>query len=136
MTQNKIMVLGFKTSINGKPTGFAEKILNGTKIHSIRAGNRWKPGMLIHLATGVRTKNYKMITDAPLTCISVQNVHIDYYMLEIYVDGKLIIWNPLRLKFCRNDGFDNIEDFFNAFKSVHPGMCFNGQIIHWTDFTY
>jgi len=46
------MILGFKTK-------FTDKILNGSKIHTIRkdSKNRWKVGNTIHFANGIRTKN-------------------------------------------------------------------------------
>lgn len=48
------MILSFKEQ-------FIPKILDGTKIHTIREDkkNRWEAGKKIHFATGVRTKNYK-----------------------------------------------------------------------------
>lgn len=129
------MVLGFKTTINGKPTGFPEKILDGTKIHSIRAGNRWKAGMLIHPATGVRTKNYKMITPAPLQCISVQKINIDMIFLEIFIDNVTLGFKNQRLDFIKNDGFDSVEDFFQHSKAFTrvlglKAKSFIGRIIN------
>jgi hypothetical protein len=53
------MILGFKKSFpKGEPTNFREKIFFKTKIHSIREGQRWKAGMQIQMAYGVRTKAY------------------------------------------------------------------------------
>jgi len=139
------MVLGFKTQINGKPTGFPEKILAGTKIHSIRAGNRWKPGMLIHPATGVRTKHYKQITAGTLTVISVQDIEIRFnemFSTVVIIDGlfgyesSMIQDRQVLQNLAANDGFDCFEDFAKAFQSIHPGEIFKGQIIHWTDYRY
>jgi hypothetical protein len=47
------MILGFKPQ-------FKEPILKGTKIHTLRDDEqeRWRVGMTIHFATGVRTKYY------------------------------------------------------------------------------
>lgn len=139
------MVLGFKTQINGKPTGFPEKILAGTKIHSIRAGNRWKPGMLIHPATGVRTKHYKQITEGPLTVISVQTIEILYnemYSTCVIIDGifgyesSMMQDKEVLETLAKNDGFETFEEFAKAFQAIHPGKEFQGQIIHWTDYRY
>ena len=130
------MVLGFKTTINGKPTGFVEKILAGTKIHTIRSGDRWKKGMIIHPATGVRTENYKQITDDVLMVMSTQHIWIDYFSKAIIIDEKLMKHEGEKHLFVQNDGFDNVDDFFEAFKAIHPGTFFEGQIIHWTDYQY
>ena len=45
------MILGFKEQ-------FKNLIIGGVKKHSIREDrhNRWKPGMIIHFATGMRTE--------------------------------------------------------------------------------
>ena len=139
------MVLGFKTIINGNPTGFPEKILAGTKIHSIRNGNRWKPGMIIHPATGVRTPNYKQITEKPLTVISVQDIEIQrwenkfpYVLIDNRFGYDYMIENDLQLlnTLAVNDGFESFKDFAEAFQAIHPGDLFEGQIIHWTDYRY
>lgn len=63
------MVIGFKEQ-------FVYKILNGTKIHTIREDkhDRWRPGMTMHMATGVRTKNYKQFHED--NCTSVQEISI------------------------------------------------------------
>lgn len=47
------MILGFKPQ-------FVQPIIDRTKIHTIREDkhNRWVPGKVIHMATGVRTKSY------------------------------------------------------------------------------
>lgn len=61
------MVIGFKKQ-------FEAPIKAGTKIHTIRedAHNRWKPGMMMHQATGVRTKYYRCFNETP--CISTQQL--------------------------------------------------------------
>ena len=162
--KNKIiMVLGFKTKIDGKLTYFVQKILACVmpeykkefipKIHSIRNGNRWKAGMLIHMATGVRTKNYFQFNQnirGLEQCKSVQSIDIQYSLDYIYViiDGKTeAIWRnhksldndfysneidcPMIFQLAKNDGFNSVTDFFRWFNSN-----FKGQIIHWTDFRY
>ena len=65
------MILGFKNQ-------FVPAILDGTKIHTIRKDphHRWKPGMTIQMATGVRTKKYKCFKKA--ICVSVQEVRIEH----------------------------------------------------------
>ena len=164
------MTLGFKQKFPwGEPTYFREKILAGVgivsingdnisdgpimkdgfkpKIHTIRAGNRWKTGNKIHMAYGVRTKKYdqfnKGITELE-TCISTQTIKLwitgslgqykedgkreEIIYLNAVVDGK-IIQQPKLL--VHNDGFDSIYQFARWFNEP-----FEGQLIHWTNFRY
>ena len=143
------MVLGFEPQ-------FVEPILDGTKIHTIREDkhNRWKPGMKIHFATGVRIKNYHQFKTA--VCVSVQEIRINWR--DIFIDGKslnhiipfihvgytkLLEGNSLKMyipnemisineyRLATNDGFESIDDFRKWFNKD-----FTGKIIHWTDFKY
>lgn len=137
------MVLGFKHQ-------FAEPIIAGSKIHTIREDvhNRWKQGNTIHFATGVRTKKYNNFkTDV---CKSVQDILIEHTSEHIYVtiDGYTeVIWRnhksidndfysnevdcPMIFQLAKNDGFKSVTDFFRWFDGN-----FKGKIIHWTDFKY
>lgn len=114
------MVLGFKKQ-------FPEKIISGQKIHTIRVGNRWKPGMKIHFATGVRTKNYQQFNSG--TCVSVQSIRIYFPSGNVLIDWELFHNKELLAK---NDGFDSFQEMQDWFGK--DGV--EGQIIHWTDFRY
>ncbi|HEY9362182.1 MAG TPA: hypothetical protein VIQ00_02890 [Chitinophagaceae bacterium] len=132
------MILGFKQQFpDNTPTNFKEKILSGEKIHSIRAGNRWKPGMSIQMAYGVRTKNYKQFNYCRSKferCVSVQRIFITYECeLEITVGMNEL--TPMQIaKLIKNDGLtrDQFIDWFLPEKVSE----FSGQIIHWTDYQY
>lgn len=145
------MVLGFKTHFpnewpfKGQPTGFKNKILAGVdkslelipKIHTIREGERWKPGMKIHMATGVRTANYKQFNqDYPelQTVVSVQKIIIhndrDIGKDDLWIDGKKLDL-PGMIMLAMNDGFNSTDEFFQWFTGH-----FEGQLIHWTNFKY
>lgn len=147
------MLLGFKTKFsNGEPTNFKEKILSGEKRHTIRLGDRWKPGMNIHFATGVRTRQCDIFKIYP--CVSVQRIEMwslgkglsDHRKLVITIDG-IDMYEELRLnvygkpffyKFISNDGFgDNAFQFYEWFR-LHgtENIHFTGQLIHWTDLKY
>jgi hypothetical protein len=130
------MVLSFKKE-------FKNKILKGTKIHTIREDkpNRWKRGNKIHFATGVRTKNYNEFKF--LMCISTQRVDLSCNFsigsrVHINVEGKLL--NIVdRLKFAQNDGFETYEDFEGWFMPLiaETGKnIFTAKIIHWTNKRY
>lgn len=133
------MILGFKQQ-------FEMPIKKGTKIHTIRQDkpNRWKSGMLIHFAKGVRTKNY--INFQLGQCFSTQKIKIKYNPgggVNVWIDDQWfhyqtdwgLSWDKESeeriLQLAKNDGFDSIGDFFNWFN-----QDFEGKIIHWTDFRY
>lgn len=150
------MVLGFKdTYPDNEPTYFCEKILMPyadvqlppditiPKIHSIRKGHRWRAGMSIQMAYGVRTPNYSQFNKGYPElekCISTQDIFMTYDKgrLEITVehdavnDRYLMPHNIEQL--IVNDGLDRrrfLDWFFP--KGVYD---FSGQIVHWTDFRY
>ena len=58
------------SSLHGKPTNFKEKILGAPgfalKVHTIRedAYDRWREGMLLHMAYGVRSSSYECFNKA------------------------------------------------------------------------
>ena len=120
------MILGFQPQ-------FVDKILSGAKIHSIREdkNNRWKIGMTIHFATGVRTKKYKQFSDK--ICTGVQKIELRWTkgISFTYVDGKRL--DPFELtKLFMNDGFtdwNKVIEFFGYKR-------FSGVIIHWTNKRY
>lgn len=127
------MVLGFKSQ-------FQDKILAGTKIHTVRQdpNDRWRRGNKIHFATGVRTKNYNEFKEG--LCVSIQKVFMTYsHVLEISVDDNYLFGYPERLQFAQNDGFDTFEAFeewFYPLIKVAPGGLYSAKLIHWTDFRY
>lgn len=120
------MILAFKPQ-------FKDKILNSTKIHTIRedSNRRWKAGRKIQMATGVRTKNYNCFKE--VECVSVQEISIKYYKklgvtnkVSIKVDGFDVPLNEISF----NDGLSPSE-FLNWFDKD-----FKGVIIHWTTKIY
>ncbi|MEL3904423.1 MAG: hypothetical protein P1P63_04860 [Treponemataceae bacterium] len=120
---------------------FVEPILNGSKIHTIRADrpNRWRMGKHIHFATGARTKNYNCFKTG--RCYCVQKINIEWKHLNkavVRIDDKIfgIYENQNRFDYqlqelANNDGFNRMSDFFDFFN-----VDFEGKIIHWTNFKY
>ena len=163
------MILGFKTKFPwGEPTFFWQKIIASVpvdperphsspgnmfssyvpKIHTIRVGNRWKAGQWLHMATGVRTKQYDQFNKGIpelAKCRATQRFDLTFRnrdVVALYIDKKLKYCKnrdhvyecePGWLdQFAKNDGFNDAEQFFRWFtKSIR-----NGQIIHWTDKKY
>lgn len=139
------MIISYKKQFPwGKPTNFKQKILDGTKIHTMREDKlgRWKAGRHIHHAHGVRTKNYDCFLEND--CVSDQKVRIerskgnkDFVTISINEEpfylrqGGIVVFDNGMIELAKNDGFDSVDDFFKWFDSD-----FSGKIIHWTDFKY
>ena len=124
------MILGFKEQFEGR-------IKNGSKIHTIREDkhNRWKPGMTIHFAKGVRTKNYKQFHQGQ--CVSVQSIKIKYTDIKpfektiiVLIDNRILSLNEISTLAVK-DGFKSVFDFYDWFNKD-----FKGKIIHWTNLRY
>lgn len=139
------MVLGFKSVFPwGAPTNFEQKIINAIKLHTLRQDphNRWRAGMPIQLATGVRTKKYRCFKEDVCTGTQLIRITPKYLMVEIFGTtditaclGGLILWHGLSNEeidtLARNDGFDSTEDFWRWFNKP-----FEGKLIHWTQKRY
>ena len=119
------MVIGFKPQ-------FVPKILDGTKKHTVRvdAKNRYEIGKTLHMATGVRTKNYNCFKVLRITGIQKISIYKNHF---VYIDGKLLNTIETNL-FAENDGFNGEKDFFEWFSNA--GNLFEGKVIHWTDLMY
>ena len=126
------MILSFKKQ-------FVKPILEGTKIHTIREDkhNRWRGFKVIHMATGVRSKNYNCFKKSSLRSTQKIFITVDNG-LEVTIDGKYI--NNLELeKLAKNDGFESsaeMESWFEDAIKQSKEDCFSGKLIHWTDKRY
>lgn len=109
---------------------FVPKILAGEKTHTIRAvrAHPDKPGNLLHLYTGLRTKKAKLLMR--VLCVKVEEVHIrlvNGWDAGIGVD--LIDLNDSECEaLARRDGFQNFAEMMEFWKERLP---FRGHIIHW-----
>jgi len=128
------MILGFLKGYlyegKRKETNFVSKINKGIKLHTIRwdSTGRWKPGMKIHFATGVRTSKYHNFKMG--MCSGVQKIHI--YDRTIIIDGRKLALDEVEY-LAHNDGFDDVNEFWGWFDMYTP---FTGKIIHWTELRY
>ena len=122
------------------------------KLHTIREdkNNRWKAGNLIHPVVKNRTPQRFQFMPT-INCVSTQKIEIKYTRsgenseTRVLVDGKYFYFRSVNKnnellsssnifemqKLAINDGFRNIDDFFEYFKTD-----FTGKIIHWTDLKY
>ncbi len=147
------MIAGYKiTNPHTKqPTGFVEKIKNGTKIHTIRRGDRWSKAfdrskdngqLLIQHSTGVRTKAFKTVFVHRV--VSVQRFEIlmneqKDAVVAIKIDGRDVknFNKDFPDQFAKNDGFESWNDLADWFgEDITVKGDFIGEIIHWTDLKY
>ena len=128
------MILSFKPQ-------FISKILDGSKIHTIRADkhNRWEAGLKIQFATGARTKHYRCFKEG--VCTGVQDIKIKWSRklrhIQIVIDGDKRLYNfEEKDQIAINDGFQYWNDLLNFFFPNYRSGTFRGKIIHWTNFKY
>lgn len=109
---------------------FRTPITNGQKTHTIRAPRkrRTKPGEILSLYTGMRTKSCDLIFRAP--CVKVEEIEIDVIVgigPRIRIDG-LTLDESEREALARRDGFASLADMLAFWDGRLP---FLGEIIHW-----
>lgn len=116
-------------------TGFPGLILDGTKIHTIRANSKGffkegdRVGLRVWSGMPYRSKQVEF-----LQCtIGIEPVRIVYAPggLDVFC-GKRQVWLA---DLARNDGLD-MNDFIHWFFTPLRFETFRGNIIHFTDFRY
>lgn len=126
------MVIGFRKQ-------FVPQILAGIKKHTLRDLDpnhplRWKPGMKMHQATGVRTKNYNCFNVE--TYKSYQRAFLLYgdAELRVLIDGRRLD-DKEKAFFIKSDGFKNETEFIQWFFPKGEGDKLL-TLLHWTDLRY
>ena len=110
---------------------FAPDVETYRKRHSIRAGNRWRKGMMVHAFTDMRTKKCRRLIPAT-PCTKVEPIVIRYAkggLLTVKRSGVNLIYQEIKL-LAINDGFEGTFDFVQFF-TPERGTTFKGQLIHW-----
>lgn len=125
------MILGFKDR-------FVPYVEEGSKTHTIRAGERWAAGMRADLFARPRQKGMRLLFRAPVTRVEVIEIReLDKYeRIWMAIEGV-----PLASWECENlawrDGFRlDVErptrGCFELMMRFWDGrLPFKGQIIHW-----
>lgn len=149
------MLLGFKKR-------FAEPILIGTKVHTLRDRRKLdpKPGETLYMYTGLRTNNCELITDKE-RLIGKQKawIKITYHLgdifypdhLKVCIDGRALSVEEVD-QFVRFDGFTDWLDFawfwLDGVKDLKRDIKKKGMVgipmklvasktlYHWTDLKY
>lgn len=119
---------------------FAPFILSGAKQHTIRAirVHPDKHGNMLHLYTGLRTQNAKLLMRVP--CVLVQEIKIELRTSE----GEGVLAKGLRFPCVTIDGYqlggdekeqlalrDGFSSFHEMMKFWDGRLPFEGRIIHW-----
>ncbi|MDO7883996.1 ASCH domain-containing protein [Hymenobacter cheonanensis] len=117
------MILGFNES-------FIPLIVAGTKVHTIRAGQRWQAGQVAQFcARAGQPDQYEFWPPKPIRLVQT----IELTANEILVDGRPLV--PAEaLALAQADGFANFAELL-AFFAGQP-LPFQGQLVHWTDCRY
>lgn len=102
----------------------------GTKIHTFRAGSRWRAGTMIHFfARNRKPGMYQFFPKRPVVSVQAAELTAE----GMHVDGRRLEGAELEL-FARRDGFATAADFFAFF--VGRELPIVGQLIHWTPVRY
>ncbi|GAB3638372.1 hypothetical protein GCM10027422_39620 [Hymenobacter arcticus] len=117
------MILGFHEA-------FVAAIVAGTKIHTIRAGQRWRVGEVAQFCVRAHQPDQREFWE-PRPIIAIQVIELTSNTLQ--VDGRLLPPAEL-LALAQADGFPTIEELF-AFFADKP-LPFQGQLLHWTNCWY
>lgn len=127
---------------NGEPTLFVEKILSGKKLHTIRAGNRWKEGMKfsprVWSDIPYKSKQFQFAPDIEIK--KVWNIEINNRggrsWFEVLINGK--IYGQLHHGFDKDKNREGLELLakndgltLSDFEAWFNKLPFSGQIISW-----
>jgi hypothetical protein len=117
------MILGFNEA-------FVAAIVAGTKIHTIREGQRWQAGDIAHFCVRAQQPDQSEFWE-PRPILAIQTIELT--SSSLYIDGRLLGPSEL-LALAQADGFATAADLF-AFFADKP-RPFRGQLVHWTALRY
>lgn len=124
----KDMILGFKDR-------FVPYVMDGSKRHTIRAGNRWRAGMRADLFARPRQKGMRLLFRAPVVKVEEILIRaIGASGIHVVIDDLPLTQDETESLFER-DGFrkslvagTSSEQALSFWRNRLP---FAGQIIHW-----
>lgn len=128
---------------------FSDKPLH-PKLHTLREDkkDRWKAGNKIHPVIHNRTPNRFQFAPT-MECKSVQNVfisqiHQNGHLTRTVIIDRELFWHELSHdkhfenmnQFVKNDGFEDIDSFFEFFFPNGEEGEKQLKLIHWTNLQY
>jgi len=136
-------------SRRGEPTGFGEKLLAGTKIHTIRKNYDLWAVNAEKMNRGGYSLSVRQWIDKPYrskqreiyasdTPIGVEKIRIEYRHKKdeiiAHVNGEFVC----AARIAANDGLslDDFKDWFVGDKRHKENYVFSGGVIHFTNFRY
>lgn len=112
---------------------FAGRVKSGEKCQTIRAyrkdGRNPRPGQVLYLYTGMRTKDCQKLGEAICKTVTPICFENNGYLISITVGAASLSEKDV-LRLAKADGFKNIEIFFEFFSKTH-GFPFYGLLIKW-----
>jgi hypothetical protein len=117
------MLLGFNED-------FIPAIVAGTKIHTIRAGQRWQAGTVAQFCVHAGQPTQREFWP-PQVVRLVQTIELT--ATELRVDGRLL--SPAEFSaLAQADGFATTTELLAFFGDKL--LPFQGQLVHWTERRY
>jgi hypothetical protein len=117
---------------------FAAAVEAGDKRQSVRAPRKdgrphCKPGDVLSLYTGMRTRQCRLLGKARVT--RIDRIKIEATCMELNGRPLFSILHDRNApmtdnEFAEADGFESFMDMANWFDQVH-GLPFQGVVIHW-----
>ncbi|HLZ92945.1 MAG TPA: hypothetical protein VKQ28_14625 [Candidatus Acidoferrum sp.] len=108
---------------------FVPMIRDGRKRFTIRARRKVedRPGDIMHLYTGLRTRGAMLIFRAP--CVKVEDIEVSMIgtAFVVRVNDVVLGANEEEL-LARSDGFDDFAEMIDWWA---PNIPFEGKINHW-----
>ncbi|MBK8200294.1 MAG: hypothetical protein IPK75_18260 [Acidobacteria bacterium] len=129
------MILGFKDR-------FIPYVLDGSKTHTIRAGERWRADMRADLFAKVRQKGMRLLFRAPVVRVEEILIQVLPHYGPMIVIGDCALTNEEADMFAWRDGFRHpmaskphgafsLMMRFWQFTHKIDAKPFHGQIVHW-----
>lgn len=106
---------------------FYAGIKTGVIRHTIRRrrANPDKPGNILHLYLGLRTRSVELIMRAP--CVKVEEIKIRRRPPGIVIEGEALSPDECEI-FAQHDGFSSFAEMMEYWRGRLP---FEGDLIHW-----
>lgn len=129
----------------GAETYFAEKILSGEKLHTLRGNYQYWSKIIAKVNAGEAVLSVRYWSGKPykstqveitkFTKLGEQRFRINAFGY-LDIDGKLLTLEKTT-EIAKNDGLA-LQDFYDwfKFKKLLPNSQINGIIIHFTNFKY
>jgi hypothetical protein len=117
------MILGFNEN-------FISAIVTGTKVHTIRAGQRWQAGEIAEFCVRAHQPDQHTFWP-PLPIVSIQDIELT--ATELRVDGRLLSAAEFSA-LAQADGFATTAELLAFFGDKL--LPFRGQLVHWTACRY